>query len=95
MHRFPCDAGPIALSAGLCSSPLIPAARSDYYAGKTIDFMVGGNPGGGFDIYARARRAPLGRHIPGNPTIVVEEHAGRRQRQGRHAYLAPSRPRTA
>ena len=45
-----------------------PAAAQDYYAGKTIDLVVGNYPGGGFDIYARAVARHLGRHIPGNPT---------------------------
>ena len=41
-----------------------PAAAQDYYAGKTIDLVVGNYPGGGFDIYARAVARHLGRHIP-------------------------------
>ena len=38
--------------------------------------MVGNYPGGGFDIYARAVARHLGRHIPGNPTIVVKNMPG-------------------
>ena len=53
-----------------------PAAPADYYAGKTIDFIVGGNPGGGFDIYARALARHWSRHIPGNPTIVAKNIPG-------------------
>ena len=52
-----------ALACGLVSAA--PAAGQDYYAGKTIDFVIGGNPGGGFDIYARAMTRHLSRHIPG------------------------------
>jgi tripartite-type tricarboxylate transporter receptor subunit TctC len=53
-----------------------PAAAADYYAGKTIDLVVGNYPGGGFDIYARAVGRHLGRNIPGNPTIVVKNMPG-------------------
>ena len=67
----------------LCAMSLAPApaAAADYYAGKSIDLLIGAPPGGGYDIYARAVGRHLGRHIPGQPTIVLEEHAGRRQRQ--------------
>jgi tripartite-type tricarboxylate transporter receptor subunit TctC len=53
-----------------------PAGAQNYYAGKTIDFIVGGNPGGGFDIYARALARHLPRHIPGAPAIVVKNMPG-------------------
>jgi tripartite-type tricarboxylate transporter receptor subunit TctC len=54
----------------------MPAAAQDYYAGKTIDLVVGNYPGGGFDIYARAVARHLGRHIPGNPAVVVKNMPG-------------------
>ncbi len=53
-----------------------PAAGQDYYAGRTIEFIVGGDSGGGYDIYARAVARHLARHIPGNPTIVVKNMPG-------------------
>src|SRR5262249_52637258 len=53
-----------------------PAAAADYYAGKTIDLVVGNYPGGGFDIYARALGRHLGRNIPGQPTVVVKNMPG-------------------
>ena len=40
------------LAAGFVGLPALPAAADDY-AGKTIDFIVGTPPGGGYDIYAR------------------------------------------
>ena len=52
------------------------ATAQDYYAGKSIDFVVGGNPGGGFDIYARAIARQLSRHIPGHPAIVAKNMPG-------------------
>src|SRR5262245_36252634 len=53
-----------------------PALAQDYYAGRTIEFIVGGDTGGGYDIYARAVARHLGRHIPGNPNIVVKNMPG-------------------
>jgi tripartite-type tricarboxylate transporter receptor subunit TctC len=63
-----------ALTAALMAPT--PLCASDYYAGKTIEMIVGGGPGGGYDIYARAVSRHLGRHIPGQPTIVVKNMPG-------------------
>ena len=48
------------------------AAQQDFYAGKQITFIVGAGVGGGYDLQARTAARHLGRHIPGNPTIVVQ-----------------------
>jgi tripartite-type tricarboxylate transporter receptor subunit TctC len=53
-----------------------PAQAADYFAGKTVELMVGGGAGGGYDIYARTVARHLGSHIPGNPTIVVKNMPG-------------------
>lgn len=53
-----------------------PAAAADFYAGKTIEFIVGADVGGGYDIYARAISRHLPRYIPGSPTIVVKNLPG-------------------
>src|SRR5689334_3969408 len=53
-----------------------PAPAADYFGGKTIELVVGGDAGGGYDIYARAVARHLPRHIPGNPTIVVKNMPG-------------------
>jgi tripartite-type tricarboxylate transporter receptor subunit TctC len=53
-----------------------PSSAADYFAGKTIDLVVGNYPGGGFDIYARALGRHLGRNIPGQPTVVVKNMPG-------------------
>ena len=56
--------------------PRAPLIAADSYAGKTIELIVGAPPGGGYDIYARAVARHLGRHIPGEPTIVVKNMPG-------------------
>jgi tripartite-type tricarboxylate transporter receptor subunit TctC len=58
------------------AAPAAPAAAADYYAGKTIDFLVGAPPAGGYDIYARVVARHIGRHIPGRPSIVVKNMPG-------------------
>jgi tripartite-type tricarboxylate transporter receptor subunit TctC len=52
------------------------AFAQDFYKGKTIRVIVGGSPGGGFDIYTRAMARHMGKHIPGNPSLIVENMTG-------------------
>ena len=54
----------------------LPVRASDYFAGKTIEWIVGGGPGGGYDIYARAVARHIGRYIPGSPTVIVKNMPG-------------------
>ena len=49
---------------------------ADFYRGKTIRLVVGFSPGGGFDTYSRLIGRHLTDHIPGNPTVVVENMPG-------------------
>ncbi len=66
-----------ALLAGLLSAA--PASAQDaanFYKGKTVRLVVGFSPGGGYDIYARVLVRHYGRHVPGNPIIVVQNMPG-------------------
>ena len=49
---------------------------NEFYQGKTIRFVVGFAAGGGYDLSARIVGRHIGKHIPGNPTIVVENMTG-------------------
>lgn len=51
-------------------------AQEPFYKGKTIRLIVGLAPGGGYDLYSRVIARQMGKHIPGNPTIVVENMTG-------------------
>ena len=53
-----------------------PVFGADFYAGKTIRFIVGFSPGGGYDTYTRAIARHIGKYIPGNPTPVVMNMTG-------------------
>jgi tripartite-type tricarboxylate transporter receptor subunit TctC len=48
----------------------------EFYKGNTIRFVVGFSAGGGFDTYARVIARHIRKHIPGNPSTVVENMAG-------------------
>ena len=58
------------------AAPATCACAGEYYAGKSIDLLIGAPPGGGYDIYARALARHYGRHIPGQPTIVAKNMPG-------------------
>ena len=48
----------------------------EFYEGKTVRLSVGFSAGGGFDLWARLISRHLGKHIPGNPTVIVENVTG-------------------
>ncbi|MBX9740377.1 MAG: hypothetical protein K2X62_09905 [Beijerinckiaceae bacterium] len=51
-------------------------AQADFYAGKTIDLLIGYSAGGGYDAYARLVARHMGNHIPGKPNIVPRNMPG-------------------
>lgn len=51
-------------------------AQEPFYKGKTVRVVVGFSAGGGFDVYSRAISRHLGKHLPGNPTVIVENMTG-------------------
>jgi tripartite-type tricarboxylate transporter receptor subunit TctC len=51
-------------------------AQEDFYKGKTIRIIVATSAGGGFDTYTRTIARYLGKHVPGQPAIVVENMPG-------------------
>ncbi|MGE5538985.1 MAG: Bug family tripartite tricarboxylate transporter substrate binding protein [Gemmatimonas sp.] len=58
------------------ATPARADAISDFYAGKTITVLVGADPGGGYDAQARLLSRHLGRFIPGQPSMVVQNMPG-------------------
>jgi tripartite-type tricarboxylate transporter receptor subunit TctC len=65
-----------AIMAGAFCMSMPAVSAADFYAGKTIEMVVGSDVGGGYDTYARTIARHLGRHIPGNPMIVVKNMPG-------------------
>jgi tripartite-type tricarboxylate transporter receptor subunit TctC len=62
---------PVAQSGGFDEQ-----AVANFYRGKTIRILVGFAPGGTFDLYARMLAKVLPKHIPGSPSVVVENKPG-------------------
>jgi tripartite-type tricarboxylate transporter receptor subunit TctC len=69
-------------TAAATALAVIPAAMAwaqspaEFYKGKNVDLMVGYSAGGGYDVYARMLGRYIGKHIPGNPTVVVKNMDG-------------------
>jgi tripartite-type tricarboxylate transporter receptor subunit TctC len=61
---------------GFAQSALAQDAIADFYRGKQVNLIVGYGPGGGYDTAARVLARHLGRYLPGNPSIVVQNMPG-------------------
>ena len=65
--------------AALMTTGALPAQAQDvasFYRGKTVTMIVGGSEGGGYDTMARVIGRHIGRHLPGNPSIVARNMPG-------------------
>lgn len=62
--------------AGLAGPGFAQESVEDFYSGNRVTIYVGFGPGGGYDLYARLASEFLGRHIPGNPEVIVENMPG-------------------
>ena len=49
---------------------------AEFYKGKTVELYIGYSVGGGYDLYARVLARHIGKHIPGNPTVVPKNMEG-------------------
>jgi tripartite-type tricarboxylate transporter receptor subunit TctC len=65
-----------ALAAVLPASIASAQSPADFYKGKTLEFYIGYSVGGGYDLYARTIARHIGKHIPGNPTVVPKNMEG-------------------
>ena len=65
--------------AALAAAPAAPSHAqtvADFYRGKDLRMIVSTTAGTGYDTYARAVSRHLPRHIPGNPSIIVQNMPG-------------------
>jgi len=53
-----------------------PAAAEDFYKGRNVSLVIGYSAGGGYDAYARLLARFMGKHIPGDPSIIPQQMAG-------------------
>ena len=64
------------LYARLAASAAVAQTVADFYRGKSIELDINVSVGGGYDLYARMVARHMGRHIPGNPTILPKNMEG-------------------
>jgi len=65
-----------AVAAGLALAPLQPASAAGDFTGRTLTALVGFSAGGPVDSFARLVAAHIGAHIPGTPTVIVQNKPG-------------------
>ncbi|MCC6888552.1 MAG: hypothetical protein IT536_08470 [Hyphomicrobiales bacterium] len=75
-------ASALIVAASVAAATAAPTQRAQaqpvapFYAGKTVHLVIGYAPGGGYDLYARTLARHIGRHIPGQPHVVVQNMPG-------------------
>jgi tripartite-type tricarboxylate transporter receptor subunit TctC len=83
-------------AAMIATGSFVTTAQADdvaeFYKGKRVNLIVSYGPGGGYDVYARVLARHIGRHIPGNPSIVVQNMPGAGSLRGAN-YLYNVAPR--
>ena len=66
-----------ALAAIALTLVVVPAAaETPSLAGKTVTMLIGFGPGGGYDAWGRVLARHIGKHLPGNPTVVPQNMPG-------------------
>jgi tripartite-type tricarboxylate transporter receptor subunit TctC len=65
-----------AIFLALTIAPAAADPVTDFYAGKTVQVLIGYSAGGGYDLYARTLARFMGKHIPGQPTLVPQNMPG-------------------
>src|ERR1041384_8531450 len=73
---------------------LITAAFSQdsFYKGKSVRIIVATSAGGGYDTYSRTIARHLSKHIPGNPSVLVENMPGAGFRIGANYVYKVAKP---
>jgi tripartite-type tricarboxylate transporter receptor subunit TctC len=65
-RSFACASAALLLQSSATSAQTV----EEFYKGRQINMLIGGGAGGGYDAYFRALARNLGRHIPGQPSII-------------------------
>ena len=85
----------VAIALCLASGAVAQESVEKFYRGKTVNITVGSAVGGGYDAYGRLVARHLGKHIPGNPTVVVQNMPGAGSNRAAGYVAMQARPRTA
>ena len=84
------------LALALAATPARADAVADFFRGRQLSIIVGYGSGGGYDVYGRLVARHFGRHIPGNPSVVVQNMPGAGSlRAVNHLYNAAPKDGTA
>jgi tripartite-type tricarboxylate transporter receptor subunit TctC len=69
-------AGCLVVLAMFGATQAVAQPAAEYYAGKTVNVIIGFGPGGGYDRWGRTVAHHIGKHLPGNPTVVAQNMPG-------------------
>src|SRR5262245_20469377 len=84
------------LALALAATPARADAVADFFRGRQLSIILGYGSGGGYDVYGRLVARHFGRHIPGNPSVVVQNMPGAGSlRAVNHLYNAAPKDGTA
>src|SRR5207245_2449673 len=72
--------------------PASAQSAAGYYAGKQVKMIIGLGTGGGYDLWARTVARHIGRHLPGNPTVISQNLEGAGSFRAA-SYMASQAPR--
>ena len=76
MHRLAVILVMIVGQLAIAESSRAATTGDDFYRGKVIRIVVGFSAGGGFDTFARTVARYMGKYVPGNPSIIVDNMPG-------------------
>lgn len=76
MTRRHCRLLALCIVAGAGLSQAKADVVAEFYKGKAVTVVVSSNAAGGYDTFARAVARFMGRHIPGNPAVIVRNMPG-------------------
>src|SRR5712691_4274407 len=76
LARLTTVAAAISLTSISLASTAQAQSPADFYKGKNVELYIGYSVGGGYDLYARVLARHIGKHIPGNPTVVPKNMEG-------------------
>ncbi len=76
LKQFSAAALAVAVGLGIAAPSASADEVEDFYKGKRLKMIVGSGAGGGYDVYARLVARHIGNHIPGNPTMIVQNMTG-------------------
>jgi tripartite-type tricarboxylate transporter receptor subunit TctC len=85
-----------AAALAFCAGPATADPIADFYKGKQVQVIVGYGTGGGYDVYARVIARHYAKHLPGAPTLVVQNMPGAGSlRAANHLYVNAPKDGTA